>query len=286
MVGVERGTTGEHARPGARDAARIERLRRGGSAFAEDELAELRRAADHDAADHVAPGDDAADDDAALDAMVARRIAGEPIEAIVGSAAFAELRILVHPGVFVPRRRTTLLAGLVADALRARGPGARLLDLGCGTGAIAALAAHRAPGTRVTAIDADARAVANARANLPGALVLEAADLSALPADARFDAIAANLPYVPTAELAHLPRDARDHEPALALDGGADGLEPLRALAPQIAARLAPGGVVVTEVAPPQLAEAARILAAAGLEGIAVHEDDAIGATALLARRG
>ncbi|WP_404313004.1 methyltransferase [Agrococcus terreus] len=267
--------------PDARDAARVERLRRGGSAFAEDELAELRRAAGDAAA-----GGDAIDGDAALDALVARRAAGEPIEAIVSSAAFAELRILVHPGVFVPRRRTTLLAGLVADALRGRGPGARLLDLGCGTGAIAALAAHRAPGTRVTAIDADARAVANARANLPGALVLQAADLAALPADARFDAVAANLPYVPTAELAHLPRDARDHEPALALDGGADGLAPLRALAPQIAARLVPGGVVVTEVAPPQVAAASRILVAAGLEDAVVHEDDAIGATALLARRG
>ncbi|WAC66285.1 methyltransferase domain-containing protein [Agrococcus sp. SL85] len=196
--------------------------------------------------------------------------------------------MLVRPGVFVPRRRTLLLARLVAAALAAaaaaRG-GASLLDLGCGTGAIAALAAHRVPGLRIAAVDADPAAVANARANLPGALVLLGADLGALPQGLRFDAVAANLPYVPTAELAHLPRDAREHEPPLALDGGPDGLEPLRALAPQVAARLAPGGLVGTEVAPPQVAEAIRILEAAGLQGARVHEDDEIGATAVTARR-
>lgn len=255
------------------DATRIAALRASGSAFAEAELAELRRAAA---------------DAAALDAMVARRIAGEPIEAVVGSAVFGELRVLVHAGVFVPRRRTVLLAGVVAAALAAasaeRG-GASLLDLGCGTGAIAALAAHRVPGLRVAAIDADPAAVANARANLPGALVVRGADLGALPPGLRFDAVAANLPYVPTAELAHLPRDAREHEPPLALDGGPDGLAPLRALAPQIAERLEPGGLVGTEVAPPQVAGAIRILEAAGLAGARVHEDDEIGATVVTARR-
>lgn len=253
---------------GASDARLVGALRASGSVFAERELAELARAAA---------------DRPALDALVARRVAGEPIEHIVGEAAFAELRVAVRPGVFVPRRRTVLLASIVADALAALPPGARLLDLGCGSGAIAALAMHRVPGIAVTAIDADARAVACARDNLPGALVVHADSPDVLDASARFDAIAANLPYVPTSALAHLPHDARDHEPLLALDGGADGLAPLRALAPAIAARLAPGGLLATELAPEQVDAATGILHAVGLRA-EVREDDALGATVLVAR--
>lgn len=250
-------------------------LRRAGSVFAEEELAELASAA--------------AGDEAALAAMVVRRQAGEPIEQIVGAAAFAELRIRVRPGVFVPRRRTELLATIVADALAALPAGARLLDLGCGSGAIAALATHRVPGIRVVAIDVDDRAVACARENLPTALVLradslDAIDTSALGPSTRFDVIAANLPYVPSAELALMPRDARDHEPRLALDGGTDGLAPLRGLAPAMAARLASGGSVAVELAPGQADAAAAILRAAGLADARVHEDDALGATVLVAR--
>ena len=251
------------------DGLMVLALRRAGSVFAEEELAELASAAG---------------DEAALAAMVARRAAGEPIEQIVGAAAFAGLRIRVRPGVFVPRRRTELLAALVADALLAMPRGARLLDLGCGSGAIAALATHRVPGVEVVAIDADARAVACARENLPAALVVRADSPDVLDASARFDVIAANLPYVPTRELALMPRDARDHEPLLALDGGADGLAPLRRLAGSIAARLSPGGCVAVELAPGQVDAATGILRDAGLGAAQVHEDDALGATVLVAR--
>ncbi|MGC5078074.1 N5-glutamine methyltransferase family protein [Agrococcus sp. DT81.2] len=244
-------------------------LRRSGSVFAEDELTELHRAAP---------------DEAALAAMVARRAAGEPIEQIVGTAAFAGLRIRVRPGVFVPRRRTELLATIVADALAGLPRGARLLDLGCGSGAIAALAMHRVPGLEVVAIDADPRAVDCARENLTAARVVLADSPDALDASARFDVVAANLPYVPTRELALMPRDAREHEPLLALDGGPDGLVPLRRLAPSIAARLAPGGRVAVELAPQQVDAAAGILRAVGLGGAEVREDDALGATVLVAR--
>ena len=81
-----------------------------------------------------------------------------------------------------------------------------------------------------------------------------------------------------------MPRDARDHEPLLALDGGADGLAPLRALAPAIAGRLAPGGVLAVELAPAQVDAAAGILRAVGLGDARVLEDDALGATVLVAR--
>ena len=252
------------------DARLVHALRASGSVFAEDELAELGRAAT---------------DAAALERLVERRAAGEPIEQIVGTAAFAELRVVVRPGVFVPRRRTVLLATIVADALRALPPGARLLDLGCGSGAIAALAMHRVPGIEVVAIDADPVAVACARENLPTALVLRADSPDVLDASAAFDVIAANLPYVPARELAHMPHDARDHEPLLALDGGTDGLAPLRALAPAIAARLAPGGIVAIELAPEQVDVAAGILQRAGLGAVEQRDDEELGATVLVAVR-
>lgn len=264
-----------------RDAdALVAALRGSGSVFAEEELAELQRAA--------------AESDVleAIEMYVERRTLGEPIEHIVGSARFAELRIAVHPSVFVPRRRTELAATIVADRLRecaAIAPGApRLLDLGCGSGAIAALAAHRVPGIDVVAVDSDPHAVANARVNLPDALVLHADALDALDdhdASGPFDVIAANLPYVPTAELVHMPHEARDFEPIVALDGGSDGLDPLRTHVDAMLARLRPGGIAVTEVAPHQVEAATAILRAAGFARVAVRSDDEMGATAIVATR-
>ncbi|WP_206446345.1 N5-glutamine methyltransferase family protein [Agrococcus sp. KRD186] len=303
----------------AEEAELLAKLRGAGSVFAEEELAELQAAAEAD------------DDLAILPAWVDRRTLGEPIEHIVGSAAFAELRVAVHAGVFVPRRRTVLLATIVADRLREladrRAPGdpaPRLLDLGCGTGAIAALAMHRVPGIEVVAIDADPAAVRCAQVNLPGAVVVRANEIEALhglpPAGSRtpgtgrpgadatgadvtgtdatgagapagssasalFDVIAANLPYVPTAELVHLPHDTLEYESALALDGGIDGLDPLGEHATAMAAHLRTGGIAVTEVAPHQVETAAAILEAVGFSAIEVRSDDEIGATALIATR-
>lgn len=260
--------------------ALVARLRASGSVFAEEELEELQAAAD------------ASDDPAALELFIERRTLGEPIEHIVGSARFAELRIVVHQWVFVPRRRTELLATIVADRLREvaeeAGRMPRLLDFGCGSGAIAALATHRVPGIDVVAVDAEPSAVACARANLPGALVVQASRLDALDAlgaSAPFDVIAANLPYVPTAELLHMPHEARNFEPLIALDGGSDGLDPLHEHAWAMAARLRTGGIAVTEVAPHQVESAIAMLEQAGFASIAVRTDDDSGATALIATR-
>lgn len=264
-----------------RDAdALVAALRGSGSVFAEEELAELQRAA--------------AESDVleAIEMFVERRTLGEPIEQIVGSARFAELRITVHPSVFVPRRRTELAATIVADRLREvaeeAGRTPRLLDFGCGTGAIAALATHRVPGIDVVAVDAEPNAVACARVNLPGAMVVQASALDALDdhgASAPFDVIAANLPYVPTAELLHMPHEARDFEPLIALDGGSDGLDPLHEHAWAMAARLRVGGIAVTEVAPHQVETAIAMLEQAGFVSVEVRTDEASGATALVATR-
>ncbi len=282
-------------------AAMIARLRASGSVFAEEELAVLRAHADA-----IGGGDEerAAD---RLELFIDRRVHGERIEHIVEHAQFAELRILVDFGVFVPRSRTVLLATVVADRLRevrdARGPAGRpprLLDFGCGAGPIAALAMHRVPGIDVVAVDADPCAVATARRNLPLARVMVADSVLALvaadaepPADdvariratAPFDVVAANLPYVPSAQLPLLPHGTLESEPLLALDGGDSGLDPLGEHALALGAMLADGGILVTELAPHQVELGIEILDGAGLHRVEVRSDDELGATVLVAAR-
>jgi release factor glutamine methyltransferase len=225
------------SRPGA---ALVARLRAAGCVFAEDEARLLAEAASG----------------AELDGLVARRIRGEPLELVLGWAAFAGLRIAVEPGVFVPRRRTELLVEL-AVAARPR----VLVDLCCGTGAVAAAVAAAVPGVAVHAADVDPVAVRCARRNLPGHHVY-AGDLDApLPAAlrGRVDVLAANAPYVPTAAIATMPPEARDHEPATALDGGADGLDIARRVVAVAPRWLVPGGTLVVETSlrqAPALAEA------------------------------
>ncbi|GEK81110.1 N5-glutamine S-adenosyl-L-methionine-dependent methyltransferase [Agrococcus baldri] len=274
-------------------------LRAGGSVFAEDEYEVLR---EH--AERVGP-DGRGDAEEILELLVDRRVHGERIEHIVEHAQFAELRVQVDFGVFVPRSRTVLLASLVADRLRElrdeRGAAAappRLLDFGCGTGAIAALAIHRVPGIEAVAVDSDRFAVACAERNLPGARVVLAGSALALAtgeagaagqgrisASAPFDVIAANLPYVPTSQLQLLPHGILESEPRTALDGGHDGLDPLGEHALALGALLRDGGMLITEIAPHQAELGTEILELAGFRGIEVRSDEALDATVLLGWR-
>lgn len=221
---------------------------------------------------------EAAESPAGLDALVARRVAGEPLEYVVGWAAFAGLRVIVEPGVFVPRRRTEALAREAASLLTADSV---VVDLCCGSGAIAAVLAAAGAGA-VYAADIDPVAVACARRNLASyGAVVTAADLyDALPETlaGRIDILAANVPYVPTDEIALMPPEARDHEPAATLDGGADGLDLLRRVAADAPRWLAPGGSLLTETSERQAPYALEILAAAGLDPRLVTDDD-LGAT-------
>lgn len=227
---------------------------------------------------------EAAESSAGLDALVARRAAGEPLEYVVGWAAFAGLRIAVSPGVFVPRRRTE---ALVREAATLLTPDSVVVDLCCGSGAIAAALA--AAGAReVYAADLDPLAVACARANLASyeAVVHEADLYDALPETlaGRVDVLAANVPYVPTDEIALMPPEARDHEPRATLDGGADGLDLLRRVAADAPRWLAPGGTLLSETSARQASAALEILAAAGLTPRLVTDDD-LGATVVVATR-
>jgi release factor glutamine methyltransferase len=161
----------------------------------------------------------------------------------------------------VPRRRTELL---VQEAAALAPAGAVVVDLCCGSGAIgAALAA-----AELHAADLDPAAVRCARANLPEAQVYEGDLYGPLPENlkGRVDVIAANVPYVPSAEIALLPAEAREHEPRMALDGGADGLDLLRRVAAEAPAWLAPRGALLSETSEDQAPAAAEILAGAGLE--------------------
>ena len=185
-----------------------------------------------------------------LEAFVRRREAGEPVEWIAGWAPFCGLRVGVGAGVYVPRAQTEVLARAAVAALAAGGGGVAV-DLATGSGAVALVLA--AAGAEVVATEVDPVAVACARAN--GVTVFEGDLDEPLPAsyEGRVDVLTANVPYVPTGALELLPRDVRDHEPVLALDGGADGLDLVRrvlALAPRW---LRPGtGTVLVEIGPDQ----------------------------------
>ncbi|MET7685980.1 putative protein N(5)-glutamine methyltransferase [Streptomyces sp. NPDC005423] len=208
-------------------------------------------------------------------AMVDRRVAGLPLEHVVGWAGFRGLRIVVGPGVFVPRRRTELL---VEEALAQAPEASVVVDLCCGSGAVgAALAAALGP-VELHAADLDPAVAPCARRNVaPFGGHVHTGDLfSALPGElrGRVDILAANVPYVPTGEVALLPAEAREHEPLVALDGGADGLDVLRRVAAGAPSWLAPGGCLLVETSERQAPSAVREFILAGLDTrLAVSEE-------------
>ncbi|QOD42617.1 putative protein N(5)-glutamine methyltransferase [Clavibacter zhangzhiyongii] len=246
----------------------VRRLRAAGCVFAEEEAALLvAEAADRQPA-HA--GRDVTRARAAvLEAMTAARVAGEPLETVLGWAQFAGRRILVDPGVFVPRRRTERLARAAVQAASAVVHPV-VVDLCCGSGAIGAVLADDVPGAVVHAADVDPVAVACAARNLaPRGVAVHRGDLlDALPDElrGRIDVLVANVPYVPHAGLDLMPPEARLHEPAATRDGGDDGLDVLRRVARDGGSWLAPAGVVLLEVADAQVPAARQALAAAGLE--------------------
>lgn len=247
----------------------VVRLRAAGCVFAEDEAVLLV---------------EAAADRADLDALVARRVAGTPLEQILGWAEFRGLRLAVEPSVFVPRLRTAFLVDLALEAVR---PGSVVLDLCCGIGALAAsIEAEAGVGLDVFAADIDPAAVRCARRNVARADRVSEGDLFApLPDGLRgsIDVMAVNAPYVPTGEIRNMPPEARDFEARVALDGGDDGLDVHRRVAAEAAAWLAPGGLLVIETSTEQ-AERTRVLfSERGLDA-RIETDDDRDATAVVAR--
>lgn len=223
-----------------------------------------------------------------LAAMVEQRVQGLPLEHVLGWASFHGLRISVGPGVFVPRRRTEFLVD-VATTLTS--PGALVVDLCCGAGALGAAVAAAVGGTDLHAVDLhatdiDPAAVASARRNIPPAVgaVYQGDLFDPLPTAlrGRIDTLLANVPYVPTDAIELLPAEARVHEARVALDGGADGLDVLRRVAAAAPRWLAPGGHLLFETSERQVPHAVDVVTRAGLRAD-VRTDDELDATVVVA---
>ncbi|WP_285728038.1 putative protein N(5)-glutamine methyltransferase [Psychromicrobium xiongbiense] len=242
-------------------------LRAAGCVFAEEEAALL-----------VSQADSAQE----LSAMVARRCAGHPLEHVLGWAEFCGLRVLVDPGVFVPRRRSEFLVSVAAELCR---PGARVMDLCCGTGALGLALSHRVAGVDLYAADLDPAAVACAQRNLGLAPVYGGDLFGEVPAGLRFDLVLANVPYVPTSEVEFMPAEARLHEARMALDGGAEGVDLQRRATGESLARLRPGGCLLVETSERQEPLTVRAFEEAGLE-VSVHRDEELDATVVVGARG
>jgi release factor glutamine methyltransferase len=281
------------------------RLRTAGCVFAEEEARLLTAAAG--SPDEVA-------------AMVDRRVAGLPLEHVVGWAEFCGLRVIVGPGVFVPRRRSEFLvrqavavarqapAGREAAGVGEVGGGgagvsevgdggagvgevgggaAVVLDLCCGSGAVGLAVATALDGAELYAADIDPGATAYARRNLAAVKghVYDGDLYDPLPSDlrGRIGLIVVNAPYVPTAEIGLMPPEARLHEPAVALDGGADGVVIHRRIAALAPEWLAPGGCLLIETSDPQAPLTTAAMVAAGLATTVAGDDD-LDATVVIGR--
>jgi release factor glutamine methyltransferase len=244
----------------------VARLRAAGCVFAEDEARLLL---------------DAAESPLELAAMVDRRAAGVPLEHVLGWAAFLGLRIAVDQDVFVPRRRTEFLA---RQAIRLARPGAVVVDLCCGSGAVAAAIAVAVPDVDLSAADIEPAAVRCARRNVHGA-VYEGDLYDALPTRlrGRVDVLVANVPYVPSGDVALLPSEARMYEPLVALDGGTDGLDVLRRVVAGAGEWLTPGGHLLFEMSTRQVPAATELLTAAGFVPEVATDDD-LAATVVIGR--
>jgi len=186
--------------------------------------------------------------DGALERLVARRAAREPVQYVIGEREFWSLSLAVDPRVLVPRPETELV---VETALRVAPGARRVLDVGTGSGAIAAALARELPAAGVWASDVDRDALAVARVNLgrhAPRVGLACGDLLAPFRDGAFDLVVSNPPYVADGELARLLPEVRDHEPRRALAAGPDGLAVLRALVADAPRVLVPGGCLVIEM--------------------------------------
>ncbi len=248
----------------------ISALRAAGCVYAEDEAHALVSAA-------RTPAD--------LAAMADRRVAGEPLEHVLGWTEFGGVRVVVDTGVFVPRRRTECL---VREAVAVARPRGIVVDLCCGSGAVAAALAAAVEGIELHAVDVDPVAVRCARRNIAGAggHVYEGDLYEPLPAQlrGRVDVLVANAPYVPTDSIALMPAEARLHEPRVALDGGEDGLDVLRRVMNAAPGWLAPDGHLLMESSEQQAPRLAEIVRSGGLLP-RVTRCDELNATVVIATR-
>lgn len=226
----------------------------------------------------LAPDDEAAEllsaacgEPEAVEAMLTRRLTGEPLAWITGGTTFCGIRVLVDPGVYVPRPHTETLALRAVELLPEHGVA---IDVCTGSGAIAAVLHNRRPNARILATDIDLRSVACARRN--GVDAFHGDLLAPVPRAlaGAVDVVTAVVPYVPTADLGFLQRDTFRFESTLAYDGGRDGARLLRRVVRGSAPFLRPGGVLLLELGGRQAALLTVVLDSSGYADARELKDD------------
>ncbi len=212
------------------------------------------------------------------DVLITQRATRIPLQHLMGSAAFCGLLLEVNKNVLVPRPETELLAeGAWQFANVIERP--LVLDVGTGSGCLAISIAVNCSQAEVHALDVSPEALVVARANAVRYQVQERVNLykadgrTALSGETRFDLIVSNPPYIPSTEIPKLQPEVREHDPHLALDGGADGLDFYRALAIHARARLQPSGRLMLEIGDGQAESVSALLLAAGWRVLEVFPD-------------
>jgi release factor glutamine methyltransferase len=213
-------------------------------------------------------------------AAAARRIAGEPVYRILGWREFYGLKLRLSKGTLEPRPDTEVLVDALLPILHERvgqGRKSRILDLGTGTGAICLALLHECPDASGVGTDISEDALSTAKANAEKNGL--GTRFEALRSDwfsqvrGKFDLVVSNPPYIPSADIAGLDREVREHDPVAALDGGTDGLDPYRIIANQALEHLAEGGFVGVEFGWDQLAAVRTIFEAAGFVVLKAVQD-------------
>jgi len=216
-----------------------------------------------------------------LEALWQRHLSSAaPLQYLVGRCPWRDLELEVQPGALIPRQETELLIDLATDLIAAERSPLLWADLGTGSGCLALALALAWPASRGIAVDQSAEALAVARRNLETHQRLDAVELRQgswwqplADCAGALQLVVSNPPYIPTAVWAELETGVRDHEPALALDGGADGLAAIRTIAAGAMAHLAPGGWLLLEHHHDQSSAVLALLHAAGLEQVEAHRD-------------
>ncbi|MDR6826583.1 release factor glutamine methyltransferase [Bosea sp. BE271] len=208
---------------------------------------------------------------ARLDDFAARRVAGEPVWRVLGEREFWGLPFRLSPATLEPRPDSeTIVETALARLAGRREENLQLLDLGTGTGCLLIALLSELPQARGLGIDLSEEACRTAAANaalngVDGRVTFRQGSWTE-GLSGRFDLIVSNPPYIPSAEIATLSVEVREHDPLLALDGGADGLGPYRLFVSALPPLLAPGGVIIFEIGAGQGPDVVALMRAGGLE--------------------